>query len=320
MFVMGVLTSQQLSKYYDLYRETEIIFTKEIIRTLNLDPRQIYVKCFGSQWPCIINSTSFVAARIIIGSKGGAYSHITRDNPTVSLRFCFIQNNNQPLSFFVNARVSNIQPYMNSQDLVIVTLSFTQRPPDDLIEIIGSLLEANNNAVRRKEERIIINEETKRKLSLFKEETLVYVQNVPRHCILRDISFSGAKIILLGLAQFLKNKETILRLEFDEPREIINLKGSIVATTEISGRKDMVAVSIKFDEKTVPLSYKIRINTFLTAVRKTQLSAVNNKEEEDKKATEFAEAKARAAHLKKDDTIKEDTQDDQSSAVPETSE
>jgi len=306
MVSMGVTTSQQLTRYYDLYRETEITFTKEIIRTLNLDPRQVYLKCVGSQWPCIINSTSFLAARIILGTKGGAYAYITKNNPTVSLRFCFIQSDNQPLSFFVTARVSNIQPYMDSQDLAIITLSFTQRPPDDLIEIVGSLLEANINAVRRKEERIVINEETKRKLALSKEETLVYVQNVPRHCILRDLSFSGAKIILLGLAQFLKDKETILRLEFEDPREIINLKGSIVATAEISGRKDMVAVSLKFDEKAIPLSYKIHINNYLTAVRKTQLSAVDAKAEEDKKATALAEAKARSAHINKQDTLQEE--------------
>jgi len=140
------------------------------------------------------------------------------------------------------------------------------------------------------------------------------VQNVPRHCILRDVSFSGAKIILLGLAQFLKDKETILRLEFEDPREIINLKGSIVATAEISGRKDMVAVSIKFDEKAIPLSYKIHINNYLTAVRKTQLSAVDAKEEE-KKATAIAEAKARAAHVNKQEPLQDDqTSEDSNSA------
>lgn len=308
---MGVTTSQQLTKYYDLYRETEITFTKEIIRTLNLDPRQVYLKCVGSQWPCIINSTSFVAARIIIGTKGGAYAFITKNNPTVSLRFCFIQSDNQPLSFFVTARVTNIKPYMDSQDLAIITLSFTQRPPDDLIEIIGSLLEANVNAVRRKEERILINEETKRKLALTKEETLVYVQNVPRHCILRDVSFSGAKVILLGLAQFLKDKETILRLEFEDPHEVLSIKGSIVATTEISGRKDMVAVSIKYDEKTIPLSYKIHINNYLTAVRKTQLTSVYTKAEEEKKATAIAEAKARAAHIDNQEKPQDTAQDNQ---------
>ena len=68
----------------------------------------------------------------------------------------------------------------------------------------------------------------------------------------------------------------------------------------------MVAVSLKFDEKAIPLSYKIHINNYLTAVRKTQLSAVDGKAEEDKKATALAEAKARAAHINKQDTLQEE--------------
>jgi hypothetical protein len=286
-----------LTKYYDLYRDTEIIFTKEIIRTLNLDPRQVFIKFSGSQWPCIINSTSFLAARIIIGVKGGAYAQLAKNNPTVNLRFSFIQADNQPLSFFITGRVSNIERYMNSADLAVVTINYTQRPPDDLIEILGTLLEANVNAVRRKEERILINDDTKRKLGLLKEETIVYIDNVPRHCILRDISFSGAKVILLGLAAFLQKKETILRLDFEDPRETINLKGSVVAVTQITGRKDMVAMSMKFDEQSIPFSYKIQINRYLTAIRKMQLNqSLPNDGADAAKQAAIAEERARRAH------------------------
>lgn len=42
---MGIATSQQIQKYYDQYRDTEITFTKDIIRAIGLDPRQIYIKC-----------------------------------------------------------------------------------------------------------------------------------------------------------------------------------------------------------------------------------------------------------------------------------
>lgn len=269
---MSFLTSQQLTRYYDLYRDTEIIFTKEIIRTLNLDPRQVFIKFSGNQWPCIINSTSFLAARIIIGVKGGAYAQITKNSPTVNLRFSFTQADNQQLSFFITGRVGNIERYMNSDELAVITINYTQRPPDDFIEILGTLLEANVNAVRRKEERILINDDTKRKLGLMKEETIVYIDNVPRHCIIRDLSFSGGKVILLGLAAFLKEKDTILRLDFDEPRVSVNLKGKVVAVVHIAGRKDMVAMSMKFDEQTIPFSYKIQINRYLTAIRKMQLN------------------------------------------------
>ena len=114
MIGMGVTTSQQLTRYYELYRDTEITFTKEVIRTLHLDPRQIYIKCSGSQWPCIINSTSLMAARVIIGTKGGAYSAIANDKnkSPINLKFCFSPPGSQPIMFFITARVSDISPLL----------------------------------------------------------------------------------------------------------------------------------------------------------------------------------------------------------------
>ena len=236
---MGLMTSQQIARYYDVYRDTEVTFSKEFIRALNLDPRQVYIKCAGAQWPCIINSTSLQSARIIIGTKGGAYAQISKEATPLSLRFSFTPPGQLPVSFFVNCRVANVQPYMTSNDLAIITLTFTQRPPDDLIETLGRLIEANSNATRRKEERIIINEESKRRLNLLREETLVYIENVPRHCIIRDLSFSGAKLVLKGLAQFLKEKNAIIRLDFAEPRETLGIQGKIVKAETIEGRKDL---------------------------------------------------------------------------------
>jgi len=272
---MGIATSQQLTRYYDQYRDTEITFTKDIIRALGLDPRQVYVKCNGGQWPCIINSTSFQNAKIIVGTKGGAFQALAaKNNPTANLRFCFNeQEGDGIITFLVSSRVAEIRPYMNSKDLVIVTLQFAARPPDDLIEICGRLLEANANAIRRREERIPINDDSKRKLNLAKEECNVIVQSVPRHCVVRDISFSGARVILIGLSQYLSGKEAILRLEFNEPSEILSIKGTVVSADLIQGRKDICLASLKFDESTLPLSFKMHLNAYLTAVRKIQLSA-----------------------------------------------
>lgn len=295
---MGIATSQQLTRYYDQYRDTEITFTKDIIRALGLDPRQIYVKCNGGQWPCIINSTSFQLVRIIIGTKGGAFSELAKkDAPNVSLRFCFrTEGENDTIMFLVSCRVTQIQPYMNSRELVVVTLQFTQRPPDDLIEIVGRLLEANANAVRRREERIVINEDSKRKLGLVKEECIVDVQGVPRHCVLRDISFSGAKVLLIGLSQFLANKDAVLHLGFEDPNETILIKGTVVSADIIQGRKDICAVGIKFDENQTPISYKMHLNDYLTQIRKTQLSASDQiAQQKAAQQAEMAAAKTQAA-------------------------
>lgn len=275
-YLMGIVTSQQLTRYYELYRDTEVIFSKEVIKTLHMDPRQVYVKCTDSQWPCIINSTSFLGAKIIIGSKGGAYARLSKEKGTVNLRFCFSQGEKQPISFFVSARVQDIVPYMDSSDLAIVNLTYIQRPPDDLIELIGRLLEANTNALRRRDERIAITEDSLRKLSLAKADAVVYIDNIPRPCIVRDISFSGAKILLLGVAQFLNQKNAVLRLEFYDPHEIISLPASIVKTDIVQGRKDIIIVCIQYDATNIPITYKLHINNYLTGMRKSQLSTYHS--------------------------------------------
>lgn len=276
---MGIVTSQQIQNYYDLFRDTEVTYTKDVLKTLAVDPRQIYIKCNGAQWPCIINSTSFQIARIIIGTKGGAFAALAKkDPPPVSLRFFFLQQHDQPISFFVTGRITQISQYMNSADLAIVTITFTQRPPDDLIDKIGSLLEANSNAIRRKEERIVMTDDSKRRLGISKDETIIYIQNVPRRCILRDISFSGAKVILLGIEKFIKGKDSILRIHFDDPDEIILLEGHIVKTSPVENRAEIIYACLQFDELKVPTSYKIRINTYLTTIRKTILNAVQQEQ------------------------------------------
>lgn len=271
---MAVLTNQQIGRYYEEYRDTEIAFTKDIMHTLALDPRQIYIKCTGNQWPCIINSTSFAKAKIIIGTKGGAFQQLARrDAPAVNLRYCFYQNDGQMMTFLISGKIGTISSYMNSRDLAVLEVIYTQKPPDDFIEKIGHLIDANANAIKRKEDRIILTPESCRKLGIPKEESIISIQNVPRHCILRDLSFGGAKVLLLGLPQFLKDKEVLLNLEFDEPHEIINLRGHIVSTSEVEGRKDIVAANIQFSEESVTLSYKIHINNYLTSVRKNELDA-----------------------------------------------
>ena len=270
---MAIVTSQIISRYYEEFKNTEITFTKDIMRTLAMDPRQIYIKCSGSQWPCIVNSSSFSQVRIIVGTKGGAFQIIAKkDAPPVSIRFAFYQPDGQLLSLFISGKVVNIASYMNSKEMAIVTINYTQKPPDDFIEMIGHLIDANTNAIRRKEDRIVITPDSLKKLGIPRKETVIIIQNVPRHCILQDISFGGAKVVLMGLAQFLVNKEVEMRLEFDEPHEVIALKGVIMNTMNVEGRKDIISANIKFDDASITLPYKIHINNYITTARKGELN------------------------------------------------
>jgi hypothetical protein len=265
---MGVATSQQISKYYDLYRSIDVTFTKEVIRATGLGTQQVYLKCIGETWPCVIHSSSFEGAKVIVNAKSGLYARIQQANNLVSLRYSFkISDKTDPLMFFVSGRVLGFSPYGGSSDMAMLTMQFTQRPPDDLIEIMGRLLDANMNSTKRREERILLTPEALRKLQIISKETAIFIQGVPRRCILRDISFSGAKIIMIGVAKFLMDKTAALRIDFEDPREAILLKGRIVRSEDVEGRKDLVALALHYEETQVPMNYKMRINDFLSQVR-----------------------------------------------------
>jgi hypothetical protein len=258
-----MLTGQKITEYYQRFNTIEVTFTKEIIQVLGLITQQIYLKCISDFWPCVVFSSSFHGAKVVVNIKSGILDKLRQANNSTSLRLCFKSaDSNSPVTFFVSARSVGYAPYADSKDMAVLTLQFTQRPPDDLIEIMGRLLDANINSKKRREERIFITAECIRKLRLLKD-TAVFLQGVPRRCMLRDLSFSGAKLIMMGVAKFLVEKEAALRIDFDDPRESYLIRGKFIRAELVEGRKDLIAPVILFDEAKVPMGYKIRLNDFL---------------------------------------------------------
>jgi len=264
---MALLTSQKIATYYELFKTIDVVFSKEIIQVTGLVANQVYLKSVGDFWPCVIYSSSFAGAKVVVNIKTGILPKLEKANGMASLRFCFKNaETGNTVTFFVNTKVSGSTPYGASGEVLLLNLQFTQRPPDDLIEIMGRILDANVNSKKRREERILITPDSIRKLNITKESSII-IQGVPRHCIVRDMSFSGVKIIMMGVAKFLVDKEAILRLEFDDPREVFLIKGKFIRSEVVEGRKELVSLALLFDESIVPMGYKIRINDFISAVR-----------------------------------------------------
>jgi hypothetical protein len=265
---MALITSQKITLYYERFKSIDVTFTKEIIQVTGLLTQHVHLKCVSDFWPCVVYSSSFEGARVVANIKSGLIEKLQQANNMVSLRFSFKSvDTGNPVTFFVSSRSVNYVPYGGSKDVALFTLQFTQRPPDDLIEIMGRLLDANVNSAKRKEERILITADTQRKLKLLAKESAVFIQGVPRRCILRDISFSGVKLIMMGVAKFLVGKEAALRLDFDDPRESFLLRGKFVRAEAVEGRNDLLALAILYDEAAVPMGYKIRFNDFIGTVR-----------------------------------------------------
>jgi hypothetical protein len=265
---MSIITSQQLSRYHELYGKVEVTFNRQVIDATGLIPNNVHLRIADQQWPCILYSSSMSGARVIAGVKTSFFESLRAVNNHASLRYSFkLPEKVDPIPFFVSGKVTGYTQYNpKNPDVQLIMLEFTQRPPDDLIQILGILLEANANAARRKDERIVLTPEVIKKMGLEPKESYVYVQGVPRKCIVRDLSFGGAKILVTGIAKFLENKKAALKLLRVDTSEELHIPGEILRVENVEGRKDIVVLALKFTDDP-PMNYKLMINSYLTAIR-----------------------------------------------------
>jgi len=266
---MGLITSQQLSQYYDQYTDREITFNRQIIEVLQLLPKEVYLKTRGDQLSCIIYSSSMAGAKIIANLRTKALQQIRLAGNAVSLRFAFKRSDKPvPLYFFIPARITNYTFYSPKKpDLYFLSLEYTTKPPDDLIEMLGQLFDTNTNFKRRKDERIELNPANIKLIGIDGKEAALVLDKQARKCIIRDLSFSGAKVLLFGARPEHVQKATVL--QFSAQKQRILIPGKIVRFEEVVGRDDIGSFGIQFLEDKTPMSYKMLINNTLRTTRHT---------------------------------------------------
>ena len=273
---MSIVTSQQLARYYEQYKSTDVTFNKQVASATGLVSRSVYLKIQDRQIPCIVFSSSMSSARVIASVSSVVMASLKQTNNRLALRWCFKQPDNvEPITFFVTCHPAGFTHYpVQGPDVHFVTVEFTQRPPDDLIQILGTLLDASSNAQRRKNERVIVTPETMRKLGLETREAALLVDGATVRCVLRDLSFSGAKVVATGSPEAFNGKDASLRIARGEQAAEMTLPGSIRRVEEVGGRKDILAVSIEYTGDT-PMSYKLLINSYVSTIRQASPDAQN---------------------------------------------
>jgi hypothetical protein len=267
---MSIVTTQQLARYYEQYRTTEVTFNKQVATATGLVAKNVYLKIKDRQLSCIVFSSSMAGARVIASISPSITAGIKAVNNRISLRWCFkLADKVEPITFFVPCHPTGFAHYaVQDPDVQIVALEFSQRPPDDLIQILGMLLEANTNATRRKDERIILTPETMKKMGLESREAALLVEGASYKCALRDVSFSGAKILAAGSAEAFADRKIALRIMRGDPSLDILLQGVVRRAEEVGGHKDILAIGIEF-QGDISMTYKLLISSYLGTVRKT---------------------------------------------------
>ena len=263
---MSMFTTQRLARFYQSYRETEVTFNSQVILVSGLVTSDIHLKVGDLHFPCVLYASSMQGARVIAEMGDAFVDALARTNNAAALRLSFRpQDEHESITFFVSCRVDGLAEYNQQKPHVrFITLAFTQRPSDDLIGILGSLLEINANAIRRRDERIVLTPESMKMIGMESKESCVAIAGASRRCIVRDLSFGGAKILVTTPGQQQGDTKVHLKLARCETKDTTVLDGSIVRVEDVEGRNDVVALSIRYSSEP-PISYKQRINSFFAA-------------------------------------------------------
>jgi hypothetical protein len=265
---MSIITSHEISRFYDEYRQTEVTFNKQVMEATGL--LATHLKAAGGETRCVLYACSMAAAKLLVPDlREPMLLAIQKAGGHISVRLTFNRPDKpDPLTFYVAGRMTGSTPYNpQSPHAQLVALEFTGRPSDDLIQVLGVLLEANVNAQRRREERIVITPETLKRIGLESRDCLVTIEGADRRCILRDVSFSGAKVLAAGVAASVAGQPVGLKVVRAEGGEQIALWGEVARTEEVSGHPEILALGLKFLGDP-PVSYKMMLSSFLSGGRR----------------------------------------------------
>jgi hypothetical protein len=191
-------SSQRLAQLYKKYSATEVTFNAQVILASGLVTGEVHLNVGDLHPRCVLYACSMKGARIIAEVGNDFPSALVRNGNMAALYLSFRPQDKAPdLTFFVSSRVESLAEYESkSRHVRFMTLTFEQKPSDALVGILGTLLEINANAIRRKDERIVLTSESMKKIGMESKESYVVFSGTARRCIVGDLSFSGAKILV----------------------------------------------------------------------------------------------------------------------------
>lgn len=266
---MSIITSHEITRFYEQHRRTEVTFNKQVMEATGLLHTHLKT-AGGGEIRCILFACSMAGARLLVAELSDRFFQaIQLANGHVSVRLAFKRPEKaDPLMFYVSGTVTGFTPY-NAQTPAaqLVAVEFSGRPSDDLIQVLGMLIEANANAERRREERVVITPESLKNLGLEPKEYAIVIEGEERKCMLRDLSFGGAKVYVAGAHSSIVGQPVGLRLTRSDSGERLELWGEVARTEEVSGHPEILALGVQFIGDP-PVAYKMMLSSFLRGSRR----------------------------------------------------
>ena len=205
------------------------------------------------------------SAKVIANMDNLSFDAIKRAKNFINLRLSFLPpEHKSPIMFFIPSNVDGYKNFSKSNPLThLINLSFTQKPPDDLIEILGNIIKEKEDYEKRHDVRINLEGKIIKDFGLNTNRSTIIIENIKRPCIIKNLSVSGAFIILSCNPKFIMNKKAILNLSIIKHKVSIQIEGVILRNESAENRKDIFGIGIEYNKEKIPLEYKELFNEYI---------------------------------------------------------
>ena len=249
--------ADKTESYYRRHRYTEIPFDSGAKYALGLIERDIYLLRGKTRWYCRIHAAGMSGAKVLVSLSPEEAAELERARE-ISLNFSFIGIHSYliPISLSIPYTVESVDQRRTGEEGYLLSLSNKHKPPDYLIGIFGDHIESTRKGSNRKEERIVINDNSRSALRLTSKRARFDTGGERLSCTVDDLSLSGAGITLFQSPGSDPNTGTLV-LVFRDPDTIIRIPSSIVRYAPRSSRKNAFTAGLEFDE--TPPEFKYRM-------------------------------------------------------------
>lgn len=245
-------------EYYEKYKDEIITFNYKLIDSIGLKPDKISLKCGTSSFPCILYSSSMNEARILAKLPNSFFNLLDEFRNRVSLRFTFHSGYQKDISFFVVSKMRSYSKYeCNESDCYFLSIDFSDKPPRDLILILGGHIDTQVAIQKRMEERIVITSDNDKSLGIKIMENFLFIAGHGKKCILAEISIKSAKILICGSDnEFEAGTHAMLLMKAKGLESMGEMVGEISRSELINEDEGLYSVIIIFNDDMVPPMYK----------------------------------------------------------------
>ncbi len=231
----------------------DILFTRGVLSYLNLAPKNIMLSCGPYRFVAVLQVANFQRIQFVTPDSGLLEEALEKYDNIVSIRFVFANKKEQPLN--VPGVFDKMLPYPPNKKYKLAAVKLDAPLPERYEQIISSILEIERRARDRLEPRIRLASNDRDYFGLDTSQTLISIGGAAQRCYLRDLSASGANIIILDNHLPRMEDDVYLILHLNNQFYPVEMESHIMKADWYDESKQLIQIVLRFVPENVPVSY-----------------------------------------------------------------